>query len=319
MLSINAADDEAAGSSKRRKTQGEDQQLQIEVAEADLFASLSALPAPKNEYRVVIPEVQSASFVDPDSAVPVDAADVLDKSKKQQMTALKDRERMQSLVLRKGLPRASNPEFAAKLSGSWSDDVAHLIAFDNAVTPLPKKGKRSRAAAPDAEIPPMEVFSEKELNAAREELERDMGPIDMEAFSLEWEKHYSSRVLVAGRGRVLRAHLSRAELAAALRDEHKAVSERAVELTAQCQKLESKLSVLYQGYTARAEVLGKGVMDAQEALNRSTIDADCFRAMQVVEESSIQKRLTKLLAEVAIVQEREEALQKEYSTLILQK
>lgn len=325
-LAINAGED--AGSSKRRKTQDEQGVAAVAAGEADdgtpdLFASLASLPAPKNEYRVIIPDLKQAAPADAESLVPLDAADVRNKAQQQQMTVLKDRERMQSLVLRKGLPRATNPEWAAKLSGSWSSDVQRLIAFDNAVTPLAssgKKGKRGRGSvAPDSEVPEMEVFSERELNAAREELERDAEPFDPEQFAAEWERHYASQMLVLGRGRVARAQLTRAELAAALREEHKRLTEHAQDLTLQCQKLEGKLSVMYQGYSARADALGKDVVEAAEGLARATIDAECFRSMQVQEEISIRKRIVKLESEVAIVQAREEELQKEYSSLLIQK
>lgn len=204
--------------------------------------------------------------------------------------------------------------------------MARLIGFDNAVTPLAAKGgkkKRSRpaasaAGAPEA-VPEMEVFSEGELNAARDELEREASAElggAAEAAREAWDSHAATLVAVAGRGRVPREQLARAGLAAALRGEHARVSQQNSELAAQCQKLESKLTVLFQGYAARAE--GLSVVSASEQLARAAIDAHCFRNMQITEERSIQRRLAKLEAEVAVMQAREELLQKEYSALLLE-
>ncbi len=317
--------DDESGLSKRRKTQG-GEMVPEEQEGPDLFASLSALPAPKNEYRIVVPSLPSESEVEvsAESQVPVDAADVRNKHQQQQMAQLRAMERMQSRVLLEGLPRAADPQLARGLSGPFVEAVARLIAYDNAVTPLAaasgksRKSKRAResTAGRDGALPPMEQFSEQELQQARRELEKDAEMPDADQFAAEWEAHSSSLLAVPGKGFAAHAQLgSRAAIAAALKAEHDRIAEATQAVATKCQKLEAKVSLLHQGYAARAEAMGSSMSEAYEAFVRASIDLQCFRDMQGGESSSGHSRLARLEAEVAVVQTREEALQREYVNL----
>jgi pre-mRNA-splicing factor CDC5/CEF1 len=324
------ADEEAVA--KRRKTQGgeegEESDQQLQQQQPDLFASLDALPAPKNEYRIVVPTLPQESAEGPGAAaaaVPVDASDVRNRHERQRTQQLRSLELLQSRVLLAGLPRAAEPRLAQGLSGPWGEQVAQLIAYDNAVTPMElvggKKGKKAASKRgrelSSTELPPLEQFSEEELRRARQELEREAGPgWEAAAFAAEWDTHSATLVAVPGRGRIARAEAGSRAVAAALRAEYELVTAASQGVATQCQKLESKLQLLYQGYAARAEALGKAAVDAHQGLMRAATDAHCFRVMQVQETRSAHTRLARLEAEVAVVQSREEALQREYLELM---
>jgi hypothetical protein len=145
---------------KRRKQEEE----MIEET-PDLFASLATLPAPKNQYRVVVPtlapEEETRAITEPEV---VDAADIRDKLERKRAEQLEMIEQLQSQVLLRGLPRASKPENASKLNSRFAADVEKLITYDNAITPLAvpgKKNKRARPTAPE-EAPEMDPMSEKD-------------------------------------------------------------------------------------------------------------------------------------------------------------
>ena len=230
-------EEEEEGGSKRRKT-------------VDLLAGLAALPEPKNEFRLAaqLPKTSSSSSSSlSSSSVPVDAADV--RSKFREKVARQERavEQAQSEVVRRNFPRALDASKASRLRGSLGAEVARLIEYDNAAAPL---GKKKRVRVEQTDLPPMEHFSEQELQAARDEIAKDEQEKDKETrdeFDREWESVSVSLVYVAGRGLVRKSELSPAELAAALKAEYSRVVQESQALAAQCQKLEAKLHEQHQG------------------------------------------------------------------------
>ena len=80
--------------------------------------------------------------------------------------------------------------------------------------------------------------------------------------------------------------------------------------------LQVKVGVLHQGYIARAENLGKHIVDTNKSLVQSQLQRECFAEMLSSELQIIPNRLAKLEREVEEIMEREEALQREYTAML---
>lgn len=80
-------------------------------------------------------------------------------------------------------------------------------------------------------------------------------------------------------------------------------------------KVEKKLALHLGGYQKRAKTLRQKIVDAAEANEKSKMDLDAFRTLQIAEEAAIPRRLDALREEVAFVSRREREAQEAYRSL----
>ena len=287
----------------------------------DLFGSLAALPAPRNEYQILVPSDSALTATEAEKKlagwemVP-DAADVKAGERQSRQEAEETVYRMQSLVVRQNLPRAQEASKAKELNGPFTELVEQLISFDNLVTPLNRKNKRRRQADLPSldDLPQIDVFSAHEIDAARIELAKDTIQVDQEEFTRAWEARWKNSVRIESRGWVDRNSVDRTTLANALKSEFDEIKATNESVAHQALKLERKVSVLHQGYIKRADDLQRSISAAHESWNSASIDGQCFQQLLSRETgSSIPRRLGKMEAELAVVAEREQSLQRLYA------
>jgi len=177
-LSINTA---AVAESERRQQQLLRRQLQ---------AGLADLPAPKHEYTIIMPELPSESDASLDTHE-VDAADVLAQQSAQRQSEEKARLMRRSQAIQRELPRplivntGADAELRSHkdtVEGMVSVEMMALLKHDAAFHPL------DGAPAPKKAPAPLHVFSDRQLNEARElvaqELKSSPPPSGAEAEAL---------------------------------------------------------------------------------------------------------------------------------------
>ena len=299
-----------------------DVEMAVEVKESYLFDVLGSLPAPKNEYQVVVPNLEEEFAAPrPKETMEMDAADVMKQSLSKQEELRRAASKLHSSAMQRGLPQPHSDKAAANLSGPYGNDIARLIAYDNAAADKEKKmGKKKRAKTTEMAVNPedvgLEFFTEKELEKARAELDRDMEEVDLDAFKEAWETTAADVLFVKGKGFVHRSSLTKQELAGALKEYHSVLRDAIISKQTQSQKMESRIIVLHQGYISRCESMSQSMSKTYDFLEQVLMERQCFEALLHMESQSIPRRVAKLQSEVDIISDREEELQRQYTTLI---
>lgn len=309
-------------SKKRRVNEGEE----VVVAGDDLFANLASLPAPKNaSSKIVVPIiVDEDGDVEgrKDSNIEPDAGEVARHELAVKEEIARSTDALLSSVLRLGLPR---PQMVGNvnLSGPFGSLAVQLIAHDNSkyIIESSSKDKKKRRTRPDESSSDVSVdhpapVTERELENARKEIAKDMESVDLNAFIDMWDEWYASTINVPGRGRIPKSDCSVKEQCAALKAQHEGLVAAIEEKSKQCQKIESKIKILHQGYIDRCSNIGASISSTYDALQKSLYDRECFRMLLASEQEVIPHRIAKLEAEVAEIAQVEASLQRDYAEMM---
>ena len=285
----------------------------------DLLQGLSSLPAPRNEYQIVVPDVADLDTdADGVAAMEEDAADVEARLAEQAVADLETQQRKRSHAVQRNLPR---PHSAAGAQSHAADDVAAsllhaelalMVAHDAALhPPAPAVGsKRDRQQAADA--PQLEDFSLDALEAAgaliREEasaLRLAMGHESVTADSHQeaWQACFASQ---------------QPATVPELRLAFERVREHMGQDAKRASKLDSRVTLLLAGYQRRAAELQASLSDlvAQTAARAAELAA--FQHLHAKELRLAPARIEALAAEVETQALRERRLQQRYASAVAQ-
>ena len=288
----------------------------------DLLQGLSSLPAPRNEYQIVVPDVADldtdAGDVDGVAAMEEDAADVDARLAEQAVADVQLQLRKRSHAVQRSLPR---PLSAAGAQSHQADDVAAallhaelalLVAHDAALhPPAPAVGsKRDRQQAADA--PQLEDVCLEALEAAgalvREEasaLRLAMGhePVGADAHQEAWQACFASQ---------------QPTTVPELRLAFERVREHMEQDAKRASKLDSRVTLLLAGYQRRAAELQASLSDlvAQTAARAAELAA--FQHLHAKEVRLTPARIEALAAEVETQALRERRLQQRYASAVAQ-
>eukprot|EP00899_Mesostigma_viride_P002879 jgi/Mesvir1/12592/Mv02451-RA.1 len=325
-LHINEADAlaEASWAEKRRQAD----------LRRELKAGLSALPMPKNEYQIMVPEMPVAD--EPVEEMEEDAADVL----KRQEAAAREAEarelRKRSQAIQRGLPRPAStvlltpkpPEHVSALQPleqaeeCVKREMLALITRDAAQFPLAARKKGADAPA----VPQLEDFDESLIEQARDLIREESAMLrvamghdgaDASEYRAAWDACAEELLFLPSLQRYGRASTaSHGERIASLQHEHgllRGVMDMDAKLA---EKLEKRAGVLTNGFQARnAKVWGQ-LSSLHDKLETLATELVCFRAMEAHEARSAAARLQKAKEDVAVQKEREKILQHRYSQLL---
>eukprot|EP01116_Phalansterium_solitarium_P010844 TRINITY_DN2621_c0_g2_i1.p1 TRINITY_DN2621_c0_g2~~TRINITY_DN2621_c0_g2_i1.p1 ORF type:complete len:784 (+),score=323.38 TRINITY_DN2621_c0_g2_i1:163-2514(+) len=315
----------------------DDRRKRTELIKA-LQAGLKTLPAPQNEYKVMLPELPAEEAADDqqqdDQAA--DASDVLAAQRKRQQELEAERMRMRSQVLKRELPRPvqlhSNfanvpfPTEPVRLLQHAEElirkEMVSLIIHDSTDYPL----RNSRI--PTATEPRPDDVTEAELNEARrlldaeiEAVERRHFPDGIDPTALD-EAFARSRELVyvptLNKYSLLPA-LAAPDKVAALTAEFELTKAQATAESAAAKKLEKKLFVYHGGYSIRNQQLQGQIQNLVSQLDNATLELQCFRALRDLETKAIPARIEEMRNLVKIQQQRETENQQIYANLMDEK
>ena len=308
--------------------------LRTSQLRADVRARLGSLPAPKNEYQVVVPELEEQ--VDDGHKMEEDMEDILKRRAADEAAARALELSKRTTVLRRELPRPAtglNREFLLpsqmrklppyeQAQELLDAEMTALIRRDNAKYPI-KEGKKKPKQVPEVEKIPEERIAEaagmiaKELEGIEEVLGNDREALkkayqeDLESQNMPESFIYllSSKSWGDGKSASLTDRLAAASNALGVmttfmeKDAKKAA------------KLENKLKVLTAGYQTRCEKLSKEVEKSFNEVSDKMTELECFRRLQAREQLSGPMRVDGLKAAVQEQVEREQKLQVRFHDL----
>ena len=268
----------------------------------ELREGLSALPAPRNEYQISVPELPGAD--EEEEAMEEDAADAVTRRKLEVAAAEEAALARRSQVLQRGLPRPTGSPPSAAAPGAAASalgaELAALLEHDAAVHPL-RKDKRQPSAPPLPEFDPAALAAAGALVAAEAaalRAELNHGGITQEEYDAAW---------AAATAHVPSLWALQAEFED-VRGEMERDAKRA-------SKLDAKIGTLTGGYQKRAAELSARLSAAHQAASDGAAELAAFRSLHNQELRAATLRIEALAAEVATQAERERSLQARFAEL----
>ncbi|KAI9321908.1 pre-mRNA splicing factor component-domain-containing protein [Dichotomocladium elegans] len=312
-------------------------------AKRNLRQGLLALPVPRNEYEIRLPDLDKESDKSTMPAEPMeeDMSDV-DRRRKE-AAAEEERERFarRSLAVQKDLPRpvvlpaSVNITVDDEVEKMIQEEYLRLLKHDTIKYPV-VGSKTAPGAVNLGELSGLEdEFDRATLEDARSELDEELRRthnIDegadikaaiwklvsgLDGFKGAWEAAHSNLLFSAKENRFLPA--------AEFSDEQDKIQGMAkmiesnrrtmIRDATQAGKLEKKLEVRLGGYMNRSEKLIQQIVEAADELEAARIEYNSFVTLQMSEKAAIPARVDHLQAEVDRLSERERSQQIKYKEL----
>ncbi|XP_026274832.1 cell division cycle 5-like protein [Frankliniella occidentalis] len=311
---------------------------------AQLSAQLSSLPAPRNDYEIVVPD-QGDDDMDgsggPSGPQVEDQADV-DSRREAELREKAARElRLRSQVVQRDLPRPININ-SGVLRTTASDgqqnelqkaeelikkEMVTMLHYD-AAYPIPGQSHNENPASHLTYLDQhsYDTFSQDALDEAKSLLHEEMetvkngmghGEVSVEAYSQVWQECLSQVLYMPNQGRYTRASLATKK--ERLESLEKRLEQNRGHMTKEAKraaKMEKKLKVLTGGYQSRAQVLVKQLQELYEQLEQADMELSTFKFLQQQEIAAIPRRLESITEDVNRQKEREYALQERYGELV---
>lgn len=300
-LAINAEPEEAAGGRAAEKSRAAQ-------AVAALRLGLNALPAPRNEYVVVLPD--AVADADDDIYQPEeDAADVAARTAAERAEAAALERRMRSAVVQRGLPRPAAPPGSLVAAGAPMSgpelliraEMLQLLKHDAAAYPVD-----GSAAGQDE---PLSPFTEAQLCSAG-------ALVCAEAAVLSAELGHDTGLAAHGVAfEVVRAQTEGVPTAATLRARLDLLREDMSRDARRGAKLEARASLLIAAHVAKAEELQVLIHDTAVTVSQRTAELCALRTSAASEGRAMLRRPEAAKEALATARAREAALQARFAAL----
>lgn len=330
---------------------------QQEELKAQLKEGLASLPAPSNDFEIVLPETAEGEAEETtDNGFVEDAADV--DARKMAMKAAEELRELKrrSQAVQREMPRPSDVNATVlrpanvepPLTGLQQaeelikremvtmirhDVVNHPTALqiENLTHKKSKNSAQAVIAANQAALQnePLESFSEKEIGNAKELLAKEMefvkskmahGDLPIESYTKVWEECYAQVLFLPTQQRYTRAALaSKKDRLESLEKKLEMNRTHMTEDAKRAAKVEKKLKVLLGGYQTRAVGLTKQINDLYEQVEQAHMEKETFSSLREHELRAIPKRVEALRDDVRRQTDRENHLQTRYSNLLYER
>ncbi|CAB3236813.1 unnamed protein product [Arctia plantaginis] len=336
-LSINPEDRLNGGDTPQMQNQLQKQQ------KASVRNALSSLPTPRNDYEIVVPDQEDEPMDGTVNDMRVeDQADadarLLQEQEELRAAALKLRSRavqrgcvrpadVNGSVLRGAAPSLTALQHAEELLKAEMVTMLHYDALRDPPPGVDKKRAVQLQASHLAylEHHPYEEFSTDELEAAKQEMKKEMevvkagmghGELSMDAYTQVWEECLAQVLFLPGQNRYTRANLAskkdRLESAEKRLEQNR---NHMAKEAKKCSKMEKKLRVLTGGYQSRAASLIKQFQELQDQIEQANLELSTFKFLADQEKAAIPRRIESLTEDVNRQTDREKQLQKRYAEL----
>lgn len=309
-----------------------------------LKEGLASLPAPKNDYEIVVPDEEVEEETETTEMSIEDQADIDEKRAQEEKERQRQAMLLRSHVIQRELPRPleintsilrpasemqglTDLQKAEELIKQEMVTMLHYDALNDPVTGtlVPQK-KQQHLNYLDSH--PYHQVSVDERENASKMLSQEMqlvkngmahGDLSIESYSQVWQECLSQVLYLPSQNRYTRASLAskkdRIESCEKRLEQNRKVMAREAK---KCSKLEKKLKILLEGYQTRAFSLIKQLQDTYEQIEQNYLSLSTFKFLEKMETTAIPKRLEALTEDVARQTEREKQLQKRYSELLEQ-
>ncbi|XP_063217197.1 cell division cycle 5-like protein [Bacillus rossius redtenbacheri] len=314
-----------------------------------LRQGLGMLPAPRNDYEIVVPQEDEDAELPPEQGrLLEDQADV-DARRLQEIKARREQElRSRSQAVQRDLPRPQEINMAVlrpphsdppltelqKAEELIKSEMVTMLHYDAVYSPVPlladSKKLRSQVATQAQHLAfleqhPYENCSTDTLQQAREMLKQEMefvkqgmghGDLSLESYTQVWEECLAQVLFLPNQNRYTRANL--ASKKDRLESLEKRLEQNRGHMTREAKraaKMEKKLKILTGGYQSRAQALIKQLVSLFDQIEQSQLELSTFKFLQQQEMAAIPRRIESLTEDVMRQTEREKGLQKKYAEL----
>ncbi|XP_046667969.1 cell division cycle 5-like protein [Homalodisca vitripennis] len=309
-----------------------------------LRAGLSTLPAPRNDYEIVVPEdeMDTENRQASDQYRVEDQADV-DLRALQVALAQKEEElRSRSQVIQRSLPRPAEINIVLrppnteppltelqKAEELIKQEMITMLHYDALHNPLETKRQANVLSQAHhmayLEQKPYQTFTPQELTKAEELLKKEMdtvkqgmghGDLSIESFTQVWEECLGQVLFLANQNRYTRANL--ASKKDRLESLEKRLEQNRSHMTKEAKraaKMERKIKIITGGYQTRAQGVIKQLQDMHDQIEQARMELSTFKFLKEQEEAAIPRRIESLTEDVSRQMERERQLQKKYGEL----
>ncbi|XP_041105804.1 cell division cycle 5-like protein [Polyodon spathula] len=320
-----------------------------------LRMGLMGLPAPKNDFEIVLPENAEKELEEheTDESFVEDAAEI-DMRKQAVRDAEREKElKQRHMAVQRNFPRPSEvnetilrplnvePPLTEiqKAEEMIKKEMITMIHFDSLHHPytdaLGKKAKGLGSGSNNAEHVIYlernlyEKMQEDDLKKAAELLAHEMevvkygmghGDLSIDAYNQVWEECYSQVLYLPGQGRYTRANLSSKKDRIESLEKKLEINRGHMTMEAKrAAKMEKKMKILLGGYQSRAMGLIKQMNDLWDQIEQANLELHTFEELKKHEDTAIPRRQEALKEDVQRQQEREKELQQRYADLLLEK
>ncbi|KAJ3156417.1 CDC5 cell division cycle 5-like protein [Geranomyces variabilis] len=298
-----------------------------------------ALPKPKNDFEIVIPDktgdgaedaVTTNNGVNGDE----DAADIEARGLAARTAEEQARLNRRSQPVKRDLPRPNIIVPEAVLDEPC--DAVDLMIRQEMLRMM--QNDAAREPAPGQQVPafhvqPLDPIDDASLEAASRLLAAEFAKLDIDVVDvaakfapLHQRACENAGVFVrggggggGGGGGAFHTGLSQPAIISARRADLDAHRDQMRRDAARAQKLEKKLGVVLGGYATRAQKLRREVIEKWRQAEEKQIELDTFRALQVLENAGGPARIERSGKEVRVLEGRERDLQTRYGELAVEK
>ncbi|KDR18926.1 cell division cycle 5-like protein [Zootermopsis nevadensis] len=313
-----------------------------------LRSGLNSLPAPRNDYEIVVPDSEDETMAPVEAANNTeDQADV-DARYLAELKAKRELEmRSRSQPVQRDLPRPVEVNMAVlrpphtdppltelqKAEELIKKEMVTMLHYDAVYSPpiIPADTKKRGQVTSQAqhlaylEQHPYESYSQEQLSQAHAVLRQEMevvkqgmghGDLSLDSYTQVWEECLAQVLFLPSQNRYTRANL--ASKKDRLESQEKRLEQNRGHMTREAKraaKMEKKLKILTGGYQSRAQALMKQLHDLYEQIEQAQLELSTFNFLQRQEMAAIPRRLESLTEDVTRQTEREKTLQAKFAEL----
>ena len=318
----------------------------------NLKIGLSALPAPKNDFEIVVPETDedqdATEMVDDANTWIEDQADVDQQTEEEFRRRREEELKRRSQSVQRDLPRPldmnhtvlrplhSDPPLTdlQRAEELIKREMIVMLHHDCLETPTPaqmgenskKKGDRAivneQSHRHYLEKHPYQKFDDEEMALARQVLADEMqvvregmghGELGLEAYTQVWEECLAQVLYLPSQNRYTRANLAnKKDRIESLEKRLEQNRNHMKKDSKRATKIEDKLKILTRGYQGRAQGLVKQIGDVQDQIEQARLELSTFSFLKNQETGAIPKRLQSIMDDVEEQKRREKELQKRF-------
>jgi len=289
-----------------------------------LVSQLSALPAPQNEYTIVMPELPADEEEDDEPAYEEDALDTAAREDAERARLYAEELAKRSSALQAELPRplVVNRDMAAQATAEGAADqlvreeMIKMLEADASAFPV-KGAPEVKKKKPLKQLPAELLAAAKEMLAAEvEALQQAVPPPSAAELEAAMEEVSTELAYVPSLQKFgLLSQASKAERLQVPQQQLQLVKNFMARDAKKAAKIEKKLDVLLGGYKKRASALAADLQEKQQLVRDKDIELNCFKQLQGHEAIALPQRLSEMQALVGEQTAREAELQAKYAEL----
>lgn len=288
---------------------------------SSLREGLSSLPAPKNDYEIVVPddeqeeEMQESATLSVEDQADIDAQRVEAENERQRQAML-----LRSHVIQRDLPRpleinSSVLRPANEMQGLndlqkaeelIKQEMITMLHYDAVNDPVIIGGVSATPQKKQQHLNYLEshqyrIVSQSDREMASKLLKQEMqvvkagmahGDLSLESYTQVWEECLGQVLYLPSQNRYTRATLaSKKDRLESFEKRLEQNRKHMAKEAKKCSKLEKKLKTLLGGYQARAHQLVKQLQDTYEQIEQNFLSLSTFQFLEKMETAAIPKRL----------------------------